>query len=248
MDLSIIIPLAIGFVVIFGSLALLLRGLLSSESNLALKKLQRINEENLKRESELKKKLDETEKEYQRRIAEAGNEVKKLHDEAEAKANTERNQIIESAHRERDAILRDAREEAENIKAGADLSVKERALSLSAVLFQKAVDKELAHLIHNHFFNTIIDSMNQYKSRSVAQEISHAEVTTPFPLTRDQKELLVKSLSNIAHKEITIAEKADDDTSFLTGGAGLYIKLGSLIIDGTLNNSLKNIVKEIKES
>jgi F0F1-type ATP synthase membrane subunit b/b' len=248
MELSIVIPLAIGFVVIFGSLALLLRGLLSSESNLALKKLQRINEENLKRESELKKKLDDTEKEYQRRIAEAGIDVKKLHDEAESKANVERSQIVESAQRERDAILRDAREEAEHIKSMADLAIREKALELSVGLFQRAVDGELAHLIHNHLFKNVIDNINQYKSRSVAQDVSQAEVVTPFPLTHEQKELLRKALVNIAHKEITIVEKADHDASSLTGSAGLYIKLGSLIIDGTFSNALKNAVKEIKES
>jgi len=66
MELS--IYLVVGFVVVAGVLALILRMVLSGQSNTAIERLKRINQDNLQRELELKKKLDEAETQYQKRV------------------------------------------------------------------------------------------------------------------------------------------------------------------------------------
>ncbi|MFA5793492.1 MAG: F0F1 ATP synthase subunit delta [Candidatus Brocadiia bacterium] len=245
MDLNIIIPIAIGFIVIFGSFALLFRNYLASQSNMAIQKLQRINEENLRREVDLKKKLDDSEREYKKKIEEAVKEAKRIIQESEEKALSDKKRVIEDANHEREAIQRDAREEVQSIKRESSVEINNQALIVAAELFKRSIDQDIALLIHNHLIGEAVGDISHHKGRSLSDS-DHAEIFSCYPLSHEHKESLQKALSTAAQKDITLTEKKDSNLS-ITGGAGIYIKIGSTIIDGTFNSLLKKTITKIKE-
>ncbi|MFH1228164.1 MAG: F0F1 ATP synthase subunit delta [Planctomycetota bacterium] len=245
MDLNIIIPIIIGFIVLFGSFALLFRNYLASQSNTAIQKLQRINEDNLRREVELKKKLDDSEKESRHKIEEASKEAKRIIEEAEEKALSEKKRIIDEATREREAIQRDAREDAQAMKRDSGSEITSQALIMAAELFKHSMDPEIALLIHSHLLKEVADDISRHKGRSLSDN-HQAEIFSCFPLSQEHKEAIQKVLSSAAQKEISLTEKKDSDLS-VTGGAGIYIKIGSTIIDGTFNSLLKKAIAKIKD-
>ncbi|MBN2382291.1 ATP synthase F1 subunit delta [bacterium] len=67
-----------------------------------------------------------------------------------------------------------------------------------------------------------------------------ATVSTPLPLSGDDKEQLVETLSQVTGKEIVLKEEIDPSLI-----AGIHVQIGSLVLDGSLKNQLRRLQKEI---
>ena len=84
--------------------------------------------------------------------------------------------------------------------------------------------------------------ISEYYQRLADEQFGRevAMVSTPFPLSKDDKKLLIKTLSSITGKKISLNEKIDSSLI-----AGLSVRIGSTIFDGSLSNQLQRIEKEI---
>ncbi len=69
------------------------------------------------------------------------------------------------------------------------------------------------------------------------------EVAVPFPLTQVQKERLKKSLSSQMGRSVTVKETVDQEIV-----AGMVIRLGNLVFDGSLTNKLKGALAYVRDS
>ncbi len=70
------------------------------------------------------------------------------------------------------------------------------------------------------------------------QGVAKAEITAAFPLSKDLEERLQKKLTKAANKEINLEITIDENII-----GGLIIKLGDLLIDGSIRRDLE-ILKE----
>lgn len=225
--------------VVFIGLALILKRVLSSHMDVAMKRIQQLNEDNLKREMELKRKLDEAEKNYQTRIAEAEKETVKLKELTEHEAHELKDKIITQANEERNEIIKEAREEAQSYR----LQVKEE--------FQRSVAEHAAKLVKSAFSDSIFQGVHNQLVEEALKEIASSnllktvpdnvniEIISPAPFTADQRKRLAEVLTNKIGKGIAINKERVDDALI----AGLCIKIGDLIIDGSLRNKMTQNLK-----
>jgi F0F1-type ATP synthase delta subunit len=251
-ELKFILPLLVGFIIIAGILALILRAVLSSQSNLAIERLKRLNQDNLQREMELKKKLEETEVQYQRRIAEAAEEAEKIKGKIGDEATQMKNKIMAQVEKEKENILADARDEVEDLKRSFVHSMNEKVLGMTEQVIKKLFSlhqtNENARFINEIHSSFVEETLNQLKSlkkevlSSALANSSEIELYSKLPLTTAQKQHIAKIFNEISQTPIQITEKPPQDELL----AGVSLKIGNLIIDGSLKNKLRQILPEIK--
>lgn len=243
MSLGLMVPLIIGLILIFVIIALALRFMLRGHIDLAMKRVQKLNEDNLRRELELKRKLDEAENEYQRKLAEASKDALKLREESQQTIQEMKEKTLTEVNRERTEIIADARIEAERLKSLVLKEMEEKTLTRANELLKSVLTEQLTADMHAHFVAQVMDEL-AHEKRKLETETDTAELISAYPLTDDQKNRLGHILSEKTGKKIKLREKVDATHNI----AGLYIKLGSLVIDGTLSQRLHQVLKQAKEN
>lgn len=112
-------------------------------------------------------------------------------------------------------------------------------------LLTKALKKEVSETVMNFLmllvdksrigiFSEIYEIFTALKNK--AQGILIADVTSAFPLTKQQENLLSKKLASLTNKKILI--RKHDDKSIL---GGLIVTIGDKRIDGSAAGRLKNL-------
>ncbi|MEW6025816.1 MAG: F0F1 ATP synthase subunit delta [Planctomycetota bacterium] len=248
MELREILFLIGGFVVVAVILALLLRMVLSGQSNTAIERLKRINQDNLQRELELKKKLDEAETQYQKRLSEASGEIQKMREKMEEEVSLIKQRVVSSAEKEKESILADARQEVADLKNELTRSANERiagfAEEVITKLFAGSADSDkIAAGLHQHFLDEAVKKIRSLKKEMLSSALAGSGeivVSSRLALTAHQKQALNETLSEVSGKTVKIVEKPAD-SKYL---AGVSVKIGNLVIDATLNNRLKEIIAE----
>ena len=261
MELRETIILVVGFVVVAGVLALLLRMVLSGQSNTAIERLKRINQDNLQRELELKKKLDEAEIQYQKRMAEASGDIQKIKEKMENEIAEIKHKVVAAAEKEKEGILADARQEVNDLKnelvRATNQRVAEFAQKVIGELFSTSDasdpqghpvgDKMIAGL-HQYFLDEAMKKIKSLNPESIRGALAagkgEIEISSRLALTPHQKQSLNELFSEIAPKAVKLTEKPAN-SKYL---AGVSIKIGDMLIDATMNNRLKEIISEIAKS
>ena len=250
MELS--IYLVVGFVVVAGVLALLLRMVLSGQSNTAIERLKRINQNNLQRELELKKKLDEAETQYQKRMAEASGDIQKIREKMEEEISGLKHKAVVAAEKEKEGILADARQEVNDLKNELARSNNQRVSGFTEEVIGKLFstsddsDKMVAGL-HQYFLDEAMKKIKSLNPESIREALASGkgeiEISSRLALTPHQKQSLNELFSGIAPKTAKLTEKPAN-SKYL---AGVSIKIGNMVIDATMNNRLKEILSEMRK-
>ena len=90
-----------------------------------------------------------------------------------------------------------------------------------------------------HWVEELIDAGFGHLERlNIPNEVTEARIVTAFPLTEEQRKKLHKLLKNILDKEMKLKEEVDKRIV-----AGVSIIIGSLVLDGTLQNKMMEKVK-----
>jgi len=103
-------------------------------------------------------------------------------------------------------------------------------------------DKDMETL-HMQLINGLIEDINTLdikKPINIKQD--KAQIVSAFKLQDKQKEKLKTVLSFKLGRNITLTEKIDEDVV-----AGLFIEIGSFVIDGSVKNKLKKVIPVMKQ-
>lgn len=226
------------FLIVAFVIAKILRG----QSELAMKRLQKLNEDNLRREMELKRKLDEAEKSYKTKMEAAEQVGLKIRETSQKEAQDRQDQIIDRANTERDEIVVDAKEEAEAIKSAAHKQIEIDMLGKAAQLLKSTLSEEATITLHNHFVEQATKELSLLNLPKIEVPDNTVEVILSRSLTPEQKKQLTEILSSKIGRKINLLEKKDNNNI-----AGLYIKIGNFVVDGTFYNKLQRQMAKFKE-
>ncbi len=235
-----IIAVVVLIIISFAGLVLMMRRIMGGHAEKAVQRLQKLNEENLRRELELKRKLDEADKNYKQRISDAEKTAEKMKETAQKEAMEMKERIVSRANDERNEIVADGQDE---IKENRTQALKEMELAVLDKMgdtFRLTLSQELNKSLHDYFLNKIL---NELSSTALSADLAGKEihVISPYPLEADQKKKLQHELETKLKRAVDFKE--DVDPKYL---AGLYIKIGDVVIDGTLYNKIRQTVNSLK--
>lgn len=248
-------------VVTFVLIIFFLRWLLYGHISRALKRLQQLNRENLKKENVLKEELERAKKEAQKEIEEGKSQAEDIRKQARQGAERERENMLSQARNEAKRLINEAIGDAQRKRTEFTLEMQGKAVYLAADMIKYFFTEENQENVHLQLIDELIEEIEKLEAEKVrpvrkildAQgdskvsnqdkaEAEEAEVIGACRLSDGQKKRLQEVLSSKLNRDIILTERIDKEII-----AGLVIKLGDFVIDGSIKNKFKKILPLMKE-
>lgn len=229
-------------VVTFVVLIFFLRILFYRHLSLALARLKKLNEENLAREEVLKKELERATRERESEIAKGREEGKKMVKEAKKEAERIKDESFLQAKEQVKAIIADAEKRAKRIEEDLRLKLDEQTLEISCEMVKHIFKGKGKDALHSDIIDELIGEINSIDKEKLKTDQKQVLVSSAYPLSAEQKKKLESILFSKTGTRFSIEEKIEKDIVM-----GIVVKLGTLVIDGSLRNKLKRIVPYLKK-
>lgn len=239
MVISLIIIQVITFVV----LIVVLKILFNKHLNVAIIRLKGLHQENLVKEAELKEKIKETEEQRRTQIEAGRKQAKETVETAEKEAQSLRANTETEAQHKAERILQKGREEIEKAKKNITADIESNALNLSVQMIQHTFSFQGKEALHRQFIEEIISEIEGLDKDKFTVKTKDVVVRTSYLLDDKEREGIKKVLSKKLGVTIEIEEKIDQELI-----VGLLIQIGSLVIDGSLQNRLRRIIPYLKKT
>lgn len=226
-------------VVLFVGLVVVLRRLMSQHATTATMHLQGLSQDYLRKQEELKKRLEEGERHYQEQLAKATEEAHQLKTRVLQEADTMRQQLIEQARQEAERIIERAVTTQEALKQELTQNVEAKIVERACTLLQESLPETLRHTFHTAWFDELIrNGLSQLDHLTLPEGLQEAQVRSAFPLTQEQREGLRRRLHAKIRHEVTLNETVDPRIV-----AGVTVAFGSLVLDGSLSYKVREAAR-----
>jgi F0F1-type ATP synthase membrane subunit b/b' len=243
MGIRVIWPFIILQVATVVAILFFIRSLLHKQLDIGLKRIKKLDEENLKKSTELNTKVEQLGKDYETKITDgeararemleaAKEEVKKIHEAERIKAKDEAKRIIANALHEKEKLIKEAQQH-----------LFEKAIDLSGEILKRVFsDDELKGMrgkIAGNVMGFLTDSEEVKKLLKTEKAI---EVVSSDTLSENDKNRLIKILeAGSGGSEIKVKFSVDKGTL-----GGLVFKMGRQIVDGSIANRVHKAAQELR--
>ena len=244
MSQGIIWPLIFLQIAAVVAIILFLRAFLHKQLEVGVKRIQRLDQDNLKKEAELNKSLQQLDKEREARLKKADDEaksrieiakeeIKKMREDERIKAKDEGKRLISNAFYEKEKLMKESEHEIFN--KGLDLSM----LMLKRIFSEEEL-KDLRVKITKGVTDFIIDSP---QVESLLKNSKELEVVTAEALAGDEKNHITKLINTKCKGKGKVKFSVDKNVL-----GGLMLKVGEQIIDGSLAYRINKAAIEMREN
>ncbi len=209
------------------------------------KDLNRLNKETqavLTKQTELNQKIKEANEELSKRKAEADALVLKMTEDAEKAAKEEREKLVAKARQEGEEIIVKANNTKEDIRKKIVKEMDMRAVDFTAMILDDVLSKAGRIALDECLISEFIDSLAKMDMEMIGEEIKTAEVVTASAITERMRNRLSETLLSKLGRTIEVT--ATSDPKILSG---MILRFGSLAIDGSLKNMVRESATGLKE-
>jgi F0F1-type ATP synthase delta subunit len=228
-------------VITFAVVIAVLHFLFGSQLKVALNRLQVLHQESLEKEEILNKELERAKVQVDAEIARSKEEAKHIIENAKQSAERVGREAAERAQVEAKKLIDEAQERSKRLESEVLASVDEKAVGLSQELIRYIFTQEDQKVLHVHLIDELIEELKKIDKARLAVQAQHAEVLTSWPLSTQEKQDLEEVLTAKLGREIPVEEKSDPSLIF-----GIVIRLGGLVVDGSLKNKLARAVQAMR--
>jgi len=237
-----IIQLIIIQIITFLALVFVLRKIMYSASFMETKRLQQLSEENSKKAQELAAKLEDAQRQYQEKLESAEKEAKRLKAQAEEEIQKLKEDVLNKARAEGERIVNQALNTKEKLKEEIESQMAEKSIEQSLRLIHTVLSAQNQLSLHQGLVDNILEEIEKTGPEKLKINIHKGKLIMPYEIAKPKKEKIIAVLSKKSGKEISLEEEIDKNII-----AGITIKLGSLVIDGSLANKLREAAEALKK-
>lgn len=232
-------PFLVLQVVIFVTLVVVLRHVMTKNLVAATAHLQGLNAEYARRHEELKTRLEEAGQQYREQMAKAKTEAEQLVVQAKQDAEASRSRLLEEARHESERIVQQGLESRDGLRRELEEQMERRAIERACELLHDALPEQLRQTIQAFWVEELIQNGLAHVERLPAEErVQEARVVSAFPLNATQRAALKARLKDKLGREIDVKEETNDRLV-----AGLTITLGNLVLDGSLSSKVQQAIR-----
>lgn len=209
----------------------------------ALTRMQDLQARNLQKEVSLNKELERAIQYRQSEIAKGKDEADKFKSQAREEAVKMKDQFLAQAKQEAEAALLEAKQESERLKQEAFLTAKQEAVNMAEEIIKGIFSEKSKQTLGRELIDDLIEDLRKLDKNKLKTDAKKAEVTSAYPISESQKNILKGELSGIAGHEIQLTEKIDEALI-----SGLIINLGGVVLDGSLSSKMRKILHDKNRS
>ena len=223
-------------IVTFGALVYVLRRFMYTEAAKELKRLRQLNEEGVRKAKELARKIREAEEEYHRKLSRAEEEAREIKIKAKEEAEKTKEEILERARKESDQVVKAAFNAKERIRREIASQMRGEAFALAAQIFEASLSLKIKELFHQELIRELVRGIEKMDKSKFNIKIEKVELFSAFPFKKEEEEMILLCLFQKLGYKVPFDEKENNGLI-----AGVVVKLGTFVIDASLNNRLKRV-------
>jgi F-type H+-transporting ATPase subunit delta len=225
------------------AIILFLRMLLHKQLEMGMKRIKRLDQENLNKEVILNEKLEQLNREYEEKIKKAEEEAKILVNEAKDDIKKMRDAERLKAKEETKKIIANALREKEKVLEGAKRAVHRKAADFAAVILKRIFSESDLSALRGNVTKEIIPAVFESdKVSRLLKKNGDVEVITADKLTDEEKEHILKMIKKHGGGKEEVRFTVDEDVL-----GGLILKIGESIIDGGIAHRINKAAMEVKD-
>ncbi|MFH1360035.1 MAG: F0F1 ATP synthase subunit delta [Candidatus Omnitrophota bacterium] len=229
-------------VVAVGVIIFTLRNVFVSQTEGAVKRLNRETEEARAKQTELDQKIKAANEELEKRKKEADELTKKMLEKADKKAKAERDEIVKKARFESEEIIAKAQRTKDQMRSEVKKEVELKMITYAGDLLSKVLSEKARGLLNQQLSDEFIASLTKVDMTQIGKDIETAEIIVASTLPEDIK----KKISDIIKEKLgrTIDIKTTVDPQVI---GGVVLRFGSLALDASLQNLITETSVSLKE-
>lgn len=237
----------VGFVIIqtivFTIVILILRRLMYKDTMSAVNRLKLVDEDNVKRMDGMKQKIREAEEEYRRKMEQTAEDVRKQREEAMKETAKEKEKILVKAREESDRIVSSAKKL--EVRAGQRIAMEleMKGMEFAGKLVRTLFSTEIEKILDGQLVNELIAEIENMDAGRLSVDVGEVGITTRYPLNAAHKTKIKSIMEKKMGHKVDLREEVKEGMI-----GGIILKLGSLILDGSLENKIKEAMEELKHS
>jgi F-type H+-transporting ATPase subunit b len=235
-----IIKLIIIQVVAFIGVVFVMRKIMYSASLEETQRLKQLSAENSKRAQELAAKIEGAEKQYRERQEFAEMEIRRLKAEAKADCDKLKEEASIHARQEAERIIKQALNTKEKVREELEAGLKQRSVEQALTLVQEVLGAKNMFLLHDSFVKSALEEISKVDAPNLNVNTDKGELIIAGKITEDDKQRLIALVCEKTGRKISLDESMDK--SLL---AGIIVKLGSLVLDGSLSAKFKESAERL---
>lgn len=230
-------------IIVFSAVVYFLKKILSGDTESAVNRLGIVYEDLLKKQKDLTEKLEAAEKEYQAKKEESSAIADKLASQAMDDARKKEEEILKKARAEAEDILSKAHGSRAQFEREMEIAASKKMIDFATDLLSRAYDDKVRALIHGQFIKNFIEQAKKSDLASVDLHGQHPTIRTAIALEKEEKDQLCQVLAErLGSRDLQIEEVVDE-----TLLAGVAMQIGTLVVDGSFANTLKESAFQAKE-
>lgn len=225
----------------FAVLIVVLRVLFYRQLSASLVRLKQLQEETLARENQLKDEVERTKAERAAELEQGRKQVRAIIDAAKKDAENILQRSEAQARDEREHIVRHAQEEREHLAQKLTDEIDAKVADFAVGVVQALFSDAGRAAVRDQFTAEVIDDIDKLDTNLFTVRARVVEVVSPKALSAAQKERLQRIVSRHMGPAVGIQETIEEALI-----AGVIVRIGEFIIDGSLRNKLQRSVAAIK--
>ena len=230
-------------IIVFSAVVYFLKRILSGDTESAVKRLGAVYEDLLKKQKDLTEKLEAAESEYQAKKEESATIADKLAGQAMDEARKKESEILKKARLEAEDILTKAHGSREQLSKEMEIAANKKMVDSTAELLSNVYDDTMKSLIHAQFIRNFIEQAKKSDLASVDLQGQKPTLRTAIALKKEEKEQLRQVIAGgLGVPDLQVEEALDEKLI-----AGVAMQIGTLLLDGSFANALKESASQVKE-
>jgi len=229
-------------VIVFSAVIFFMKKILSNDTQAAVGRLDSVYQDLLAKQKELNEKIEEAEKEYEAKKEEAIKISEEYKSDANEEMQKKKEELLKAAKVQADEMLERAKASSDEIREKLKREVEAGGIERAAQLLSMAVSDRAGEEFHNLIFDDFLKRAEDFDLTKVSPQIDTVSVKSRFPLTDQQKNKISAFISGKINRQFKIEEIIDEKVI-----AGIALQFGSLLVDGSLANSINDAAEDAKE-
>lgn len=242
MELSLIIKFVVLMFVICGVIIFALRWALITSTEGAVNRLNEEIKKANEKQAELSEKLRKADEELALRQQEAKELSDKMRNDAAEETKQEREKIIGAARVEGEEIIAKAQGAKEKMRTELEKEVDSKMIDFGMNILNEILSDKAKKSLNSTLVEEFVSNLQNMDMSKISPDVKSLEIVSLTSIEDTTKNKVGEIIKTKIGRELPINASVDENI-----GGGLILKFGSMSLDGSIKNLIRERGTELKE-
>ncbi len=236
-----VIQLVLFQIITFAVIIAVLHLFFGTQLKIALRRLQVLHQESLEKEEVLNKEIERARVQAQSEIARSKEEARYIIEEAKKKAEKVSLECCDKAQEEAKKIFAESMDNAKKRETEILAGVEQKAAGMAMDLIKYAFSSQDQRVLHAQMIDELIEEFKRLDQEKFSVHAETVVVSTAISLSEKERKDLKAAIEQKLPGTVTIEEEVDEAMI-----AGLVLRVGGLVVDGSLKSKFNRITRVLR--